>query len=721
MGQTCHFLFGIHNHQPVGNFESVFEKAFELAYLPFIQVLERHPKIRIAMHFSGCLLDYLIPHHPEYIEMVKELGARGQIEFMTGAYYEPILPIVPDHDKVGQIRKLSDTIEKYMGQRPVGMWLAERVWEPHLPRTMAEAGVKYCVLDDTHFKCSGLTERECFGYYITDELDSSVVLFPILEKFRYTIPFQAPAETVEYIRRFAAAADRPLLAVMADDGEKFGIWPETNRHCYQNSWLEDFFSVIEERADEFPMIHFREALESHEPLGRIYLPTASYFEMMEWALPAGAIHRYERAQEEIRNHQLSDAVGAFFRGGFWRNFMAKYPESNQIHKKMLYISRRIAKAIEAQPTDQALHSAQEFLWRGQCNCAYWHGVFGGLYLAHLRHALHRNLNIAHRLLGEIQHGGAPWLTIERLDYDADTHEELVIETDQWGLVVAPRLGGVLQEVNYKPRDLNLADTLARREEAYHRLVAGAVVRQETQDGAESIHGAPRAKEKGLERLLRYDTYRRLFAIDHFFPAETSFEDYAAMRHREIGDFVTEAYQDRPTLSGKTVMVSLRRDGRLDTAEGPRGLRLSKHLHVAAGNQPLVFVYTIKNISGAVIDAVWGVEFNVNLLAGDAHDRYPFVEGREVRDRRLVGEEATEETRVFGLIDEWMDVRVRFELANPARLWRTAIETVSASEDGFERVYQGTTLLPNWLIHLGPGEERTERIEVACMPWRMAAA
>jgi predicted glycosyl hydrolase (DUF1957 family) len=36
------------------------------------------------------------------------------------------------------------------------MWLAERVWEPHLAKPIAEAGVEYVILDDNHFKAAGL-------------------------------------------------------------------------------------------------------------------------------------------------------------------------------------------------------------------------------------------------------------------------------------------------------------------------------------------------------------------------------------------------------------------------------------------------------------------------------------------------------------------------------------------------------------------------------------
>lgn len=85
--------------------------------------------------------------------------------------------------------------------------------------------------------------------------------------------------------------------------------------------------------------------------------------------------------------QKRDDVLRFVRGGFWRSFMVRYPEVNTMHKKMLRVSRKV-EAVE----DPALKSrAQDNLWAGQCNCPYWHGVFGGIYLPHIRTANYERL------------------------------------------------------------------------------------------------------------------------------------------------------------------------------------------------------------------------------------------------------------------------------------------------------------------------------------------
>ncbi|MBI3998278.1 MAG: hypothetical protein HY355_04535, partial [Armatimonadetes bacterium] len=159
----------LHNHQPVGNFPSVFEQAYRQAYEPMVSALERHPGIRLALHFSGPLLDWLKDAHPDLIERVRGLVARGQVEIMTGGYYEPILPIIPDRDKRGQVARMTAAVRDLFGYDATGLWLAERVWEPHLPKALVAAGVRYTIVDDAHFLRVGLTDAELTGSFVTEE------------------------------------------------------------------------------------------------------------------------------------------------------------------------------------------------------------------------------------------------------------------------------------------------------------------------------------------------------------------------------------------------------------------------------------------------------------------------------------------------------------------------------------------------------------------------
>ena len=716
--KKVNIAFGIHNHQPVGNFDFVFEEAFQKAYLPFLELLEKHPKVRVAQHYTGILLQWLLEHKPEFGPRLEKLVVSGQVEMMTGGYYEPIMSVIPDRDKVGQIRKLTEFVKQQTGYETRGMWLAERIWEPHLPKPFAEAGVRYVVLDDSHFRNAGLKEDQLHGYFITEEQGRSVFLFPVSEKLRYTIPFQPHENTLDYLRS-VATEDGEALVIFADDGEKFGIWPGTYEHCYQEGWLEKFFTLLEENSDWINIVHMSEAIRNLRPSGRIYLPTASYREMMEWAMPTQAIFEYDQFEKTLKEQNLHERYNVFVRGGFWRNFMVKYPESNNMHKKMLRLSKRLAGLETDFGTTPEFKKAQDHVWASQCNCPYWHGVFGGLYLNHLRYATYNQLILAERILDRLEHPGPStntngnWLQVSQEDFDADGFDEILVATETMNLYLSPVQGGSLYELDFKPRAINLLDTMTRREESYHqKLREAACVKQSlhqpdgaTPDGGgiPSIHNIVVTKEEGLEKLLVYDWYRRASLVDHFLGEGTTLTDFSRCQFEELGDFVASRYEPNVRRAGKEVHIHLSRLGRVMTSEGALPVEIRKSLVVEAGSNVVRFTYEVTNRGQHDVALWFGTEMNFSLLAGDAPDRYYVIPGIELDDVRLrsSGCAAGNETK---LVDEWLKLQIELEMENETQFWRFPIETVSQSEGGFERVYQSSVVFPNWRFSLASGAD-----------------
>ena len=142
-----HFVFCIHSHQPVGNFEHVFEELFEKSYKPYFDVLEPFTNIKTAIHFTGPLLEWMQAHRMDFLKRVRDWAQAGRLEILSGGFYEPILPSLPEEDAVGQIRMMNEFIEREFGQTPRGLWLAERIWSPILPRIIARAGIEYTIID----------------------------------------------------------------------------------------------------------------------------------------------------------------------------------------------------------------------------------------------------------------------------------------------------------------------------------------------------------------------------------------------------------------------------------------------------------------------------------------------------------------------------------------------------------------------------------------------
>lgn len=693
--KTINLILGIHNHQPVGNFDSVFQQAFERAYQPFVELLERYPRVKLALHYSGILLEWLVQHQPQFIRRLKRLVDAGQVEMMGGAYYEAILSIIPDRDKSGQLDMLSKAIRKQFGHRPAGMWLAERVWEQHLAKYIADAGLRYTVVDDTHFKYAGFSEDELLGYYVTEEERKTIAIFPISKRLRYTIPFQPVSNTIDYLREIASE-DGQLIAVYADDGEKFGVWPNTYDHVYTNGWLEEFFRALTDNADWIRVLHFSEALSTIAPLGRTYLPNASYAEMLHWALPAHHFPLYEEFETLLHQQGIRDKYESFFKGGFWRNFLAKYPESNMMHKKMLHVSERL-QAFAAKKNGRlqasALARARSHLYAAQCNDPYWHGIFGGLYLPVLRYPIYHHLIRAEQELDRMERRTG--VRTQVYDFDCDGQDEVIVESPTLNCYVKPSSGGALIECDYKPLGLNILDIVSRRQEGYHTKLRQARALTPSDQSVASIHDIVKTKEPGLEHYLDYDWYQHASLLDHFFAPATTLEQVWRSRYQELGDFVNRPYKANIRKEGTKTQVELRRDGTILTEKRRHRISIRKAITIDHRNARLLIDYSLRNDEAEPVAVWFGVEFNVGLQAGNAPDRYYYVDNGTLEDRCLRSMGAVQDVAALGLKDEWLGVDVRIEVDKPTMFWRFPIEVVSLSEEGFERIFQSSVVIPNW--------------------------
>jgi len=684
-------VFAVHNHQPVGNFESVFQHAFETSYRPFLSVLERHPEVRFTQHWTGPLLEWLLKRHPGFVERMRSLVRRGQLELLTGAYYEAVLSVIPPADARGQIRKLTDLIEREFGVRPRGIWLAERVWESQLIRLLCEAGVEFVLLDDSQIRASGVAREGSWGYYITEDQGDLLKIVPMDGTLRYTVPFRSLEETIEHARRVASHGAGGLL-VHADDGEKFGVWPHTHRTVFEEGWLERFCTALEEYHDWIRCSHLSEVVDELPPLGTVYLPAASYPEMMKWALGPTAFQRMDALERRLAQSHLSAEAEPFVRGGYWRNFLAKYPEANHMHKKMLRLSRRAAHLSETRTIPSAVH---DHLWAGQSNDAYWHGVFGGLYLPNLRHATYTHLLSAERMLDELDPPSPPRL--EHSDFDCDGADEVIMESTRLDFVLSPHSGGSLVELDFKPAAWNVLDILSRREEGYHHRLRAPASHQ----AAATVHDGVVAKEDQLHEHLHVDWYRRASLIDHFFGEGVTLPALARCRYAELGDFVNQPYTASVRTRGEEVELTAAREGALWRDGIPHRLRVLKCITYRDGSDRLEIDYTVANLERTPVRIRFGVEFNVGMLAGNAHDRYFEIEGRRPTDARLASSGEDRDVTRVRMIDDWLGVEAGLEFSMAASFWRFPIETVSLSESGFERLYQSSVLVPHWNARLDP--------------------
>jgi len=682
------FALVLHNHQPVGNFEHVFQQAYQESYRPFLDVLSRYETLKVSLHVSGSLIEWLSTNHPDYLDRLADLVARGRVEILGGAFYEPILAMIPSRDRIGQIRDFTRWLEERLGATVRGMWVPERVWEQSFTRDLVAAGIEYTVLDDFHFKNAGLVESQLYGSYLTEDDGQVMTVFPGSERLRYLIPFAEPQETIDYLGRIANERSDAVV-VFGDDGEKFGTWPGTHKHVYTDRWLERFFDALVENQDWIRVATLAEAAGAVPPLGKVYLPDSSYREMTEWVLPVEQQVEYDRISHDMSQDLRWPAIRRFIRGGYWRNFKVRYPEADEMYARMMAVSRRLGQladnAIAGEPIDQA----RTELYRAQCNCAYWHGAFGGLYLPHLRNAVYHHLIAADGLLDQATRAVGPWVEAKIEDFNFDGRQEVQLANDRVAALLAPGRGGQMYELDVRAIRHNLLATLARRPEAYHRKVlAGS---NPAGEHVSSIHDRVVCKQEGLDKRIQYDPHLRKSLLDHFFDREATLDAVAGGQTPDRGDFVAGVYEARVRRNPDRIQVLLIREG---NAAG-HAVRITKSAALSAGSSTLEIAYLLEGLPKDQ-PLHFGVELNFAGLPAGADDRY-FRDSKQKRLGQLGSRLDLHDVKGLGLVDEWLGIDAGLSFSRPTHLWAFPIETVSQSEGGFELVHQSVVVLPHWLV------------------------
>ena len=620
-------IFVIHNHQPVGNFDYVIEEAYKKSYKPFIDTVIDAKNFRFGIHFSGYLMQYIERKHPEFIEKLRYLVGQKRCEIISGGLYEPVLPLLTERDRKEQINRMNDYIEKLFKVRPRGYWLAERVWEQQIAKTLSDSGIRYTFLDDTHFKNSGINEKNLNGYFITETEGKPLKIFPISKKLRYLIPFKSVNKVFEYL--LEQDKNGISMELLGDDGEKFGVWPGTFKYVYEEGWLKEFTERIEKEISRIKMVLPMEYVKNHAPAGRTYLKECSYEEMMEWS------------------------------NGNFRNFLLKYPEANDMNKKCIYLSGK----ADIVPDE---------LLKSEANDAYWHGVFGGLYLPHLRISVYENAIKAEKKIEKNP------FDVKKTDINLDGESEIIAETPLLNAYFQ-KTGGAIYELDDKVKNINLLNVLTRREEPYHKKIRELSGKNQDTNGVKTIHEIVRAKENDLDKFLIYDWYRRASFVDHFFREDTTAERVYQMNFGEQGDFVSEPFEGSTDKDEENLYIRMKRDGHVWHGEDWEEITLSKKFTIPKNERVLEALYTLK--AEREMFLFFGVEMNFML----------FKDGMKINDKPYTA--FTETSGDTFLIEDFIQqIKINIEFSEKLTLWTFPIYTVSQSESGFEKTFQGLTFI-----------------------------
>ncbi|PLY05956.1 MAG: 4-alpha-glucanotransferase [Arcobacter sp.] len=645
-------LFGIHCHQPVDNFDRVIYEIIEKSYRPFFEILKLYPDFKCSVHFSGWLFEFILKNDPKLFNLIKELSP--QIEFFTGGYYEPILASIASVDRVKQINMLSDFIKEHFNQKPRGLWLTERIWDDSIIDDLKECDVDYVIVDDYHLISSGFNKDKLKGYFITENSNNQISLFPINKDLRYIIPFASIENTMKTLNSYASY-EGENAAIIFDDGEKFGVWPKTYEKVYEQEWLKNFFESC--LADEnINVSTFTDFYDKNNAISLSYLPTVSYHEMGEWSTLPSIANDY---LELIHNNMDKEHL---IRGGIWKNFFIKYNESNWIHKRSLELSR----------TQNQSEAFKDSLFRTQCNDVLWHGVFGGIYLPNLRDNAYRYIINCENLLSmEAQ--------CKIYDIDMDSHEEYKIYTPNLITIIDPKLGGQIVELDLRDKCFNLQNTLTRYHETYHDKIQKVekvdetvkIIKVEDKDEIATIHDNLLSTNEDIE--LFQDWYLKKSAIDHICSSDLDKESFKSCTFKEYGDFANQQFQ---VINNTKDSISLKRDGGIYKND-KKDTTLSKQFTFK--NNKIESQISLKSEESATLKYLleWNFHFeDYKVLT---------VNGHNIEDTLYF------ENSQLTILDPSLNKTINFHFDQCVDMYIYPVKSVSQSEAGVDYTTQGIAL------------------------------
>jgi alpha-amylase len=346
----------------------------------------------------------------------------------------------------------------------------------------------------------------------------------------------------------------------------------------------------------------------------------------------------------------------------WDNFLSKYRESNLMHKKMLKVSSLV------QEYGRDSDEAARHLLMGQCNCAYWHGLFGGIYIGALRHAVYENLLRAEQIIDEKRLRDCSCI-VEQEDYDIDGHEEVLISGRVLNCYISPRDNASVFGLEYKPRQFSLSNILMRNPEIYHKDVLNPQARKKTtSEEPLSIHDIPHVTPEEFKDLLVYDTYRKNSFITHYLDAPASVE--RILKENRIDPSLSAhlpfEYKSRSDHEGSVALTFT-------------GIQGSLEINKTYRYDPSGTI-TLSHVISDLNESTWIVlEWNIFTLTGQR----PLVDAQPMENDRGVYR-----ANRIDIMDESKGITVRIESASHWVVCVVPIECVSQSEEGFEKTFQG---------------------------------
>jgi len=375
-------------------------------------LLQRYHGFRFGLYLPGRVLESASRTVPRALEVLRQAGANGRLEWLGGGFHEPLFSQIPEGSRRSQIQMLSATLRQHAGAEPHGVWLPGFVWDPSLVAGFLQSGFSYTVLKDHQVPRAEDDAR--LGWFLTEELGASFRLLasrePLCALFR--------AGAVEEMLQLAAT---PSVEGEAPPGGLLDVpLLASSREGFEPVHLERLLALAE-LCDRDPQAHRLllpgEAVREGEPRGVVY------------PAPSAARSYFDPGP-----------------GGVVRDLLRRQPWANLCHKRMLHLLSR-AEAIpgpkvRAQVADPLLQAQNASLYRDaeEAGGTRWlrDRVRLGALVLEAETALDQTLP-------------TDSVQVDALDLLCEGAQQILVRNSKLGLLLEPRRGGRLTALDYKPR------------------------------------------------------------------------------------------------------------------------------------------------------------------------------------------------------------------------------------------------------------------------------
>jgi hypothetical protein len=594
-------LINLDAHLPIGTSRRHTAHAVASSFQPLLELLQRERGIRLSLHHSGALIQWVLAEHPAYMVQLAGLVQQGQVSLIGGGFYAPMLAAISRPDALAQLRRTQDFWQDQLHSRPRGARLTEQTWVPHLPELLRQAGLDFALVDARSLRAVGVSETELGQPLASEHLGARIALVaarPALAETLARADTDALLDDLERLRDDGAAQvalDLPTvrLETPLKSGALARLFDQLGTRA---SWLE-LDGMPLQQPDSKPLIAY---------------PSSA---------TVGLQGTYSMAPESgLQRHKILAATAAkgsadrshFIHGATWSGYLSRYPEAQALHQKTQWLSRTVAAArIPTSWRVELEHRVQ----RAQAHDAYGHGPnAAGIYRPALRRAVlaeHQQIEETLRSLAACAAGEPKRLNgleVQAIDFDGDGVDDLCLIGSRAQWTISPAQGATISGCAVPASGLDLIDLVARKPEFYHRMARHG-------QGGYSLSSPDVAEHIGQT------DEQPLFAFtDRFITAEEQVAlSQTDLSPLERGDFIGATFtRISPPADDPEGGFRL---GRAGTIRGIGGgqVYLEKHFILSNAGRQLEVRYTIANRGAATIANTFVPELYFSLPAESPSD------------------------------------------------------------------------------------------------------